>query len=272
VLADCGVVEPGIGSAPPESLAVRGALLGAFAPGTMLDDALKAIERLSVAARDRFSLDMRRTLTQLIGGVRAQLERIGGDPDRLLDLLDDLVRLSAALSGLASENMTRGSGWRFLDLGRRIERGIYVARVVLGVSAIQGANWDAALRLALELSDSVMSYRTRYLAAVQDAAVLDLVILDATNPQSLGFQIEQIIAHLRALPAMPGAPEGERLGSVLGHLATLIAGGAAPQPSIPGLLRDALRGAERGLMALSDDLGRAYFSHVQPAQVLGAQV
>ncbi len=272
VMADCGVVDPIIAAAPPESLAVRDALLGAFAPGTMPDDALKAIERLSVAARDRFSLDMRRTLNHLIGGVRAQLGRIGGDPDRLLDLLDELVRLSAALSGLASENMTRGSGWRFLDLGRRIERGVYVARVVLGVSAIQGANWDAALRLALELSDSVMSYRTRYLAAVQDAAVLDLVILDATNPQSLGFQIAQIVAHLRALPAMQGAPDGAPLGEMLGRLATLISGGAAPQPSIPGLLRAALRDAERGLMTLSDDLGRAYFSHVQSAQVLGAPV
>jgi uncharacterized circularly permuted ATP-grasp superfamily protein/uncharacterized alpha-E superfamily protein len=275
VLAHCGVVEGSIAAAAPESLAVRGALLDAFADGTLLDEALQAIERLAAAARDRFSIDMRRTLHHLIGGVRSQLARVDGDPDRLLDLLDELVRLSAALSGLASENMTRGSGWRFLDLGRRIERGIYVARVVLGVSAIQGANWDAALRLALELCDSVMTYRTRYLAAVQDAAVLDLVILDATNPQSLGFQAAQIAAHLQALPVMPGAPDGVALGEMLAQLERIIAGGDAQRTLSSGLLtvlRAELRRAETGLMVLSDDLGRAYFSHVQPAQVLGALV
>ena len=48
-------------------------------------------------------------------------------------VLNTLVHNLAAFSGMEMENMTRGHGWVFLDLGRRIERGIAVARLVEAV-------------------------------------------------------------------------------------------------------------------------------------------
>lgn len=271
VLARGGLVPLATATAPPGGAAMRAALLAAFSPGSLLDGALAAIERLASAARDRFSIDMRRTLHHLLGELRGRQARDAGDADRLLALLDDLVRLSAAVAGLANENMTRGSGWRFLDLGRRIERGIHVARVVLGVAAIPRASWPAALHLALELCDSTISYRTRYLGTLLEAPVFDLVLLDPTNPQSLGFQITGARAHLAALPALPGAPDGAAAAAGLARIATLVAADVAQPRQSAAVLTSAVEAIEAELLELSDALGRAWFAHVPQPRVFGAE-
>src|SRR4029450_10839325 len=46
-----------------------------------------------------------------------------------IDVLDDAVQELAALSGLWAESTGRGPGWRFGEIGRRLER----ADVVLGL-------------------------------------------------------------------------------------------------------------------------------------------
>ena len=46
----------------------------------------------------------------------------------VLQQVERALQILAALSGLAQENMNRGAGWRFLDMGRRIERGINTCR------------------------------------------------------------------------------------------------------------------------------------------------
>ena len=55
---------------------------------------------------------------------RSFADRVGPDAGEALALLNALVADLAAFSGMEMENMTRGQGWRLLDLGRRIERGI----------------------------------------------------------------------------------------------------------------------------------------------------
>ena len=37
-------------------------------------------------------------------------------------MLNQMIVNLSAFSGLGMESMTRGPGWRFLDMGRRIER------------------------------------------------------------------------------------------------------------------------------------------------------
>ena len=51
---------------------------------------------------------------------------------------------------------------------------------------------EHGLRLALELCDSTITYRSRYLAVVQPAPVLDLVLADEGNPRGLAFQLAAI--------------------------------------------------------------------------------
>ena len=271
---EAGGVVP-IGAAAADGAQARLLFLGAFAPGGLPEATLSAIERLSAAVRDRFSVDMRRTLSHLLGDLRGRIGALDGDAGRLLDLLDELLRMSAALAGLASENMTRGSGWRFLDLGRRIERGIHVARVVDAAIGVPQAAWEAGLRLVLELCDSTISYRTRYLAALLDAPVLDLVLRDASNPQSLAFQIEGVHAHLAALPGVPGAPSGDDLVASLREIADLVdalgAAVAGPRSGAVAALGASVRSVETRLMSLSDALNGAFFAHVAGARIVGAQ-
>jgi uncharacterized alpha-E superfamily protein len=57
----------------------------------------------------------------------------GNRRDRLGDILlflNQLLSSLAAFSGLATENMTRGPGWHFLDMGRRIERALHSIHLV----------------------------------------------------------------------------------------------------------------------------------------------
>ena len=64
----------------------------------------------------------------------------------------------------------------------------------------------------LEVFDSIMTYRARYRTAFQLAPVLDLLLMDESNPKSLAFQFSQLAAHAEHLPRegdqhVPG-PEG----------------------------------------------------------------
>jgi uncharacterized alpha-E superfamily protein len=51
---------------------------------------------------------------------------------------------------------------------------------------------EAGLRLALELRDSVITYRSRYLSVLQPAPALDLILADDGNPRGLAFQLDAI--------------------------------------------------------------------------------
>ena len=42
----------------------------------------------------------------------------------IIERVEAALRIVASLSGLAEETMTQLAGWRFLELGRRIERAI----------------------------------------------------------------------------------------------------------------------------------------------------
>lgn len=57
-----------------------------------------------------------------------------------------------------------------------------------------------ALEALLEVSDSIMTYRARYRSAFQLAPVLDLLLMDESNPKSLAFQFSQLAAHVEHLP------------------------------------------------------------------------
>lgn len=115
--------------------------------GGGVQDCLDAVRRLAFAVRDRLSLDMWHTLNHLLDEVRRSLVAGARDMDHLLDALDDLVRLIAAFAGLASENMTRGAGWRFLDIGRRIEQDDAITHTLAPVLKGPAAQLEVGLRL-----------------------------------------------------------------------------------------------------------------------------
>ena len=72
--------------------------------------------------------------------------------------------------------MTRGPGWRFLDMGRRLERAVQAtARSCEARSSTPAADEDPVFEALLEIADSSMTYRNRYLTNLQLPPLLDLL-------------------------------------------------------------------------------------------------
>lgn len=160
---------------------------------------LREARRTASVIRERLSVDAWR----LFGDLQRQLasaEDRRRPEGETYELADRALKTLAAFSGLSQENMVRGPGWRFLDIGRRIERGIATCRF-----ARQFADPDASsesLDALLDLTDSQITYRSRYLLGASLQPVLDLVVLDPFNPRSVAFQIERLDAEIRDLPSL----------------------------------------------------------------------
>ena len=99
--------------------------------------------------------------------------------------------------------MNRAAGWRFLEMGRRVERAINTARFARQFACDEAGNED--LDMLLDLVDCQITYRSRYLVGPLLAPVRDLVVLDPYNPRSVAFQVAALNDHI-AEPA--GAERG----------------------------------------------------------------
>jgi uncharacterized circularly permuted ATP-grasp superfamily protein/uncharacterized alpha-E superfamily protein len=116
----------------------------------------------------------------------------------VVDLSDEALTTIAALSGLFDENFNRGAGWVFYVMGRCVERGANTCRLLR-----QFAGNDATehtLGVMLDLIDSQITYRSRYLVGVALAPVRDMALLDPFNPRSVVFQINRIDEGIATLP------------------------------------------------------------------------
>jgi uncharacterized circularly permuted ATP-grasp superfamily protein/uncharacterized alpha-E superfamily protein len=203
--------------------------------------------------RDRFSPDAWRALVRLAATIDAPLPD-GPAESVMLERVDTALRIVASFSGLAQENMSQLAGWRFLELGRRIERAIATCRFVRQFA--DAAAPEGGLEVLLELCDSQITYRQRYVMVAARAPVVDLVVLDPNNPRSIAYQLDRIEAHLAALPKR--AADG-RL-SPPQQIAASSATGLRTTDA--AAIDDALITAiEDSLLRLSEAVGAAYLTH-----------
>ncbi len=233
----------------------RFALLRGDHPGSIPDLAHAAHANGSVI-RDRLSPDTWLTLTRLVDTCDAPLE--GSDFEAAMgERVEAALRIIASFSGLAQENMTRLGGWRFLELGRRIERAILTCRFVRQF----GAKLDRGLDTLLELCDSRITYRQRYIMVAARAPVIDLTLLDPSNPRSVAFQFDQIEGHLAAMPHM--RPDG-RLGVPRQiSLATAAKLRTADAFTVDDQL---ILSVETALMHLSEAISSTYLGRNEPVE------
>ncbi len=156
--------------------------------------------QLASTVRDRISVDAWRLIHRLDETCRRPVGVKTIDPVDVLEVLDNLLTDVLAFAGLAGESMTRTQGWRFLDLGRRIERAWQTSLLVNSAFSSALDDERALLAVILETADSAMTYRARYLATMQIVPVLDLLIADTTNPRSIVYQLRVIEDHVGQLP------------------------------------------------------------------------
>jgi uncharacterized alpha-E superfamily protein len=164
-----------------------------------LQSTLASIYQVASLVRDRISIDTWRIINRFDQDF-PPTRRAAIQVNDTLPALDRLIITFAAFGGLAMESMTRGFAWRFLDMGRRIERALLTLRT-LRVTLVPVIHRQAPLLEAvLEIADSAMTYRRRYMTTLQVAPVLDLLLVDETNPRSVGFQLARLDEHVTALP------------------------------------------------------------------------
>lgn len=202
--------------------------------------------------RDRLSPDAWRALTEL-SALEARLPAAAAEGDAY-EQANGILRSLAAFSGLAQENMNRLTGWRFLELGRRLERGIATCRFA---ATFGGPEMPTpALDLLLELADSQITYRTRYVGGLARLPVLDLVVLDANNPRSVAFQVDRVAEHLAVLPGRPADGQLSAAERAAARLATRLRTAEA------GEVDEALVAyAQSALLGLSEEISLRFFTH-----------
>ncbi len=115
---------------------------------------------------------------------------------------------------------------------------------------------DGALDVLLELADSQITYRLRYVMVAARAPVVDLVALDPNNPRSIVFQL--LRGSRRIWPRLPKRGEENRL-SPPEQIATAAA--TRMRTADAALIDDAtLLDVEAALMKLSDVVASTYFT------------
>jgi uncharacterized circularly permuted ATP-grasp superfamily protein/uncharacterized alpha-E superfamily protein len=229
-------------------------------------EVLNRLRHNAFVVRDRFTADTWRIFNRL------QLDACVR-PGRLpvtesLALLNTLILDLSAFNGMAMENMTRGHGWLFLDIGRRLERSLHLLVVLRAALHVDPAG-QFLLEPVLEIADSVMTYRRSYYARPQLSGVLDLILLDETNPRSLAFQLQTLASHAAELPATTESPAPGRPQKMLKHaIKRLRAGNLRALPSAKATeaspeLQAMLEGLIADLREASDALTLHYFTHAE---------
>jgi uncharacterized circularly permuted ATP-grasp superfamily protein/uncharacterized alpha-E superfamily protein len=231
------------------------------------------LQRIAMFVRDRTSNDLWRAANQLGDLLATPPEgKILLAADALGILNQTLLGL-ACFHGLARENMTRAQGWRFIDIGMRIERAMSLCTFLDRALRSPEADNPSLLETVLEVADSTLTYRSRYNLLPNIAAVYDLVLLDDTNPRSLFFQINQLAQHLERLPREMESvtPQQKLLRDCSSRLRTLDTRELArrvgdwPEGETGQLIVETLRDLPR----LSDAIAVSYFAHSEISRTGG---
>ena len=154
-----------------------------------LASTLKEVFRVGKGVRERLSIDMTRLIGQLNDAVQIQEYMLFVEYS---SVLTGCLELLSAFSGMERENITRGPGWLFMSLGRRLERAMYSLRQTREITKPLAEDQWPLLEYLLEVADSSMTYRSRYFTTLQPVAVLDVLMADETNPRSLDFQLNHL--------------------------------------------------------------------------------
>ena len=230
--------------------AARAALRDGEAIGSVIHLVHKA-RRTAASVRERLSADFWTLLLNLESRLESAASDMLSEAD-VLQQVENALQILAALSGLAQENMNRVAGWRFMDMGRRIERGISICRFTRTLAS--GTATIDDLDLLLDLADSQITYRARYLVGLALTPLRDMVMLDPYNTRSLAFQLAALKQHPAELPSLQEDGMLEQPQKILLTAAAEVETEEADDLDGPKVL-----GFEQALMRLSSAVADRYF-------------
>lgn len=224
------------------------------------------IHQMAFVLRDRLSADAWNIISELVADYEDS--KAGPWERDLGDVLDRIVVDLTSFSGTVAEGMTRGHGWRFLEMGRRLERGLQLIELLRHGLVEVTADERSRIELLLVAADSSMTYRSRYLTSLQADLTIDLLLIDDANPRAVAFQLERLKEHVGNLPEKGSmsrrSAEARRLTDALAavELSDLERLAAAPGGRREEL-EQLLDRLVKDLSGLSEDLTRDYLTHAK---------
>jgi uncharacterized circularly permuted ATP-grasp superfamily protein/uncharacterized alpha-E superfamily protein len=239
---------------------------------------LRHLRRVAWQLKERLSFDTWRVLQQLETGLtRSAPPRTDQRFAAQMDLLDDAILTLSAFAGLSTENKTRGLGWSFLDIGRRIERCLQTSQALRCSLVTAPEDARPFLDAVLQYADSAITYRRRYMSDLSTDCVLDLLLIDEQNPRAVGYQLATLAEHIRKLPERHDPLNRYPLEQKLiwkmlmevrlakgEELAT--ANGAGKRQALAELL-DSI---QRDVLDLSEALTAGYLAHLAPSRLISS--
>ncbi|HEV8296753.1 MAG TPA: circularly permuted type 2 ATP-grasp protein [Acidimicrobiales bacterium] len=244
-------------------------------PGT-ISYALHRMLDAAYAVRDQLSGDT----WLVVGGLDREMEHATkpDDSNQLVPraALSWIMTSLLAFAGLGAESMVRDPGWRFMDAGRRIERGIQLAALLRATVVVErdDATDSLLLESVLTAAESIITYRRRYRSHAQPETLLDLLVADAGNPRSLAYQLDQLNVDLAELPA---ADRHGRLSDAARHaLEASTALRVADTGALAATAADGSRPALDAFLAhtiellcrTADAIDTAHFTHQLPQRTM----
>ena len=232
---------------------LRAAVHDPSVPGLAMN--MRQLFRVGFQLRERLSLDNWRTLNRMVQSLARWEHQRPGMAEALSEL-DKAASSLMTLAGFAMDGMTRDQGWRFLSMGRRVERLQFLGSALqCGLGSPAGAELD----WLLELADSIVTYRSRYMSRPQWLPVLDLLMRDESNPRSIAYQMLGLHDYLDRLGDTYGECGAASLAPLISDLATLSPDGDL-DPASPRL-RAFMNQLRQTSFALSDRINQRFFSH-----------
>jgi uncharacterized alpha-E superfamily protein len=239
---------------------------------------LQNVRRTAELVRHRLSQDTWNILIELTSVPHNWARTKGKSMDDAIRLLSRMIQHLAAVNGMVMENMTRSYAWRFLEMGRRLERVRHLSKLIRHLASRGTPEATGALNLLLELADSSITYRTRYRAEAKLAAVLDLLLADETNPRSVIFQLKTFETHMNDLPHEETVASLNPAQKITTRICTDIrltdmiqiaelTKTSKVRVSLVRLLKD----LDQGVHQLSDLVAHTYFSHSLSQRISGPQ-
>jgi uncharacterized alpha-E superfamily protein len=238
-------------------------LRAATHPDGAVSQRLHQLSRTAFNLRDRMSADNWRSLNRLAAD--PVLQRGLSASMRLplaLAWLDRAVTSMTTLSGFVLDGMTRGVGWRFLSIGRRIERLSHLCatlQVATREGRAHGLDW------LLDVCDSTGTYRSRYIVAPEWMPVLDMLLRDETNPRSVAFQVKGLVEYIAKLELSHGRFASDVLAPAQAALLDLQPHDLDPESAAVAQVLDQWRKCAN---TVSDELSLKFFSHAGSRSVL----
>jgi len=267
-LSDLGQLEPGfvVDGLESQLPSLTEALpIAVYDPGEFggLARVVKELTRLASLVRDWISPDTWHRINLTAEKFKTSSEKEWRDITDVVSSANSLVGDIASVSGLVFDGMNRGPAWRFLELGRCIERTSATARLLLSAESKRGPSDPAILKSLVEVLDVRMTYRFRYRENFYRNAVLDLTITDETNPRSLANQIDRLVAQVDRLPGYEARPLRSaemRIVMQTAHVVRMLTSEDLAAAN-PKAVIAALKIIEDNMVLLSDTLTRKYLVH-----------